>query len=320
MPHNTGHATLGFETNDDAAVYQLNDKDAAVLTVDFFTPIVDDAKDFGRIAAANSLSDIYAMGAKPLVALNLLAFPKNLGTQLVAEILQGAQEIVHKAGALTLGGHTIEDAEPKFGLVCFGTTELDKLVKNQGAQLGDILYLTKPLGTGIKTTACKKSRITQEQLQDAIDSMIELNKYAAEAMIHAKCHAATDVTGFGLCGHLHEICKASEVSARISFGKLPLFSQVQELAAEGIIPGKTIDMKQWATQFIRFNDELDEKEQNCIANIICDPQTSGGMLVAVDPHYAHEFEECYHKLSGKHAWAIGSIVEADPEGKVYVDA
>lgn len=254
-----------------------------------------------------------------MVVLNLLAFPKALGAQLVAEVLQGAQEVVNRAGALTLGGHTIEDSEPKFGLSCFGISPLQDIVKNKGARPGDLIYLTKALGTGIKTTACKKAYISQEELSDALASMIELNKHASEAMLHAQAHAATDVTGFGLCGHLHEMCKASEVAAHISFGKFPLFSQVKELAAQNVIPGKTLDMKAWAATFTHFNEQLSCEERDSIANIVCDPQTSGGMLIALDPQHAQEFERYYRKLSGKKAWCIGNITEADPEGRIYID-
>ncbi len=299
---------LGFETSDDAAVYKINDTQAAVLTVDFFTPIVDDPYDFGRVAAANSLSDIYAMGAKPHVVLNLLAFPCKLGPKIIGAVLQGANEVVRQAGAITMGGHTVEDKEPKFGLSCFGLIDSDKIVLNKGAQDGDYLYLTKNLGTGIMTTALKRSLISEEELKPVVESMATLNKEASEAMLKAEVHAGTDVTGFGLAGHLHEMCEASGLGAELSFGSLPLFEGVKDFAQQGVCPGKTSEMKSWADQFLTYNtSQITQDEFQWMSTILCDPQTSGGMLVAIAPDKAQIFEENYAQLSAKKAWRIGRI-------------
>ena len=204
-PGHSDALMLGFETSDDAAVYRLSDDMAALLTVDFFTPIVDDPYDFGRIAAANALSDIYAMGGRPLTAMNLLAFPCSLGADIVGEVVRGGAEKVAEAGAVTVGGHTIDDKEPKFGLSVFGVVHPDKVVRNRGALAGDALFLTKPVGTGIIGTALKKGLETELTARDAIESMAALNRDACEAMVSVGVSACTDVTGFGLLGHLHEM-------------------------------------------------------------------------------------------------------------------
>ncbi len=207
----------------------IDDDLAAVLTVDFFTPIVDDPFDFGRIAAANALSDVFAMGAQPHIALNLLALDCSLGTAVASDILKGGAERVREAGGFVSGGHTIDDTEPKYGLCVFGTVKKEELVRNDGAQPGDILYLTKPVGTGIMSAALKIERIDEEAMAPVIESMAELNKNACLAMKEARVHAATDVTGFGFAGHLHEMLKASGHAACIDFDALPLFDGAWEL-------------------------------------------------------------------------------------------
>ena len=196
---------LGFETSDDAAVWEINKTTAAVLTVDFFTPVVDDPYEFGRVAAANALSDVFAMGARPHVALNLLALDSELGAEVAGEILRGGADAAHAAGAFVAGGHTIDDEEPKYGLCVFGTVDPSKIVRNGGAIAGDVLYLTKRIGTGIMSAAVKNELVTQQEFRPAVESMMELNIAGGEAMVAAGVHAATDVTGFGLAGHLHEM-------------------------------------------------------------------------------------------------------------------
>ena len=241
---------LGFETSDDAAVYRLGDDAAAVLTVDFFTPIVDDPYEFGRIAAANALSDVFAMGAKPLVALNLLALDEELGTAVAAAILQGGADAVREAGALVGGGHTIDDAEPEYGLAVFGMAHPDGIVRNSGARAGDALYLTKPLGTGIMVSAHACGLVDDDGLRPAVASMMELNDRAGAALLEAGAHAATDVTGFGLAGHLHEMLAASGQAAVLDFGALPLFEGAFALAQAYCRPSRAFSLIEQAEGYV----------------------------------------------------------------------
>lgn len=274
---------LGFETSDDAAVYRITPDVATLLTVDFFTPIVDDPYDFGRIAAANSLSDVYAMGGRPLTAMNLLAFPCSIGADVVGEVVRGGAEKVAEAGAVTVGGHTIDDKEPKFGLSVMGVVHPDRVVRNAGAQTGDALFLTKPLGTGIIGTAIKRGLEDEESAREVIESMAALNRLASEAMVEVGVHAATDVTGFGLLGHLHEMAAASGLSAWLSAEAIPVFAGALDYAASGVIPGRTNDLLAWGREFVVWESELDAEAW---LRVLLDPQTSGGLLIAVAPERA----------------------------------
>jgi len=294
---------LGFETSDDAAVYRLSDDAAALLTVDFFTPIVDDPYDFGRITAANALSDIYAMGGRPLTAMNMLAFPCDMGPELVGEVLRGGAEKVAEAGALIVGGHTIDDREPKYGLSVMGTVHPDRVLYNRGARDGDVLVLTKPLGTGIWSTALKREIYDDQhpQARAAIEMMATLNKEAAEAMNALRqemggetglnpagigksfISAGTDITGFGFVGHLHEMMLASCTVASVKLDKLPLLEGVWELSAAGTRPGKTAELIDWAADFSVFADTLSSESHAAWQGIVCDPQTSGGLLLSMGP-------------------------------------
>lgn len=308
---------IGFETSDDAAVYDLGDGRSLVFTVDFFTPIVDDPYDFGRIAAANSLSDVYAMGGKPLMALNLLAFPCKLGADVIGAVMQGAHKTVCDAHAFTAGGHTIEDAEPKFGLAVVGMVDTMSILSNVGACVGDVLYLTKPIGTGIMTTALKRGHLTDEELVPVVESMATLNIAGSEAACTAQAHAGTDVTGFGLLGHLHEMCEGSGVDAHIDFEQIPLFEGVLNFATQSVRPGKTTDMIAWANKFVSFTHAHPEdtlQTEEIVKTVLCDPQTSGGMLVAVSPERASEFESAYHQKAGSAPAKIGGIVAARERG------
>jgi selenide, water dikinase len=279
-PGDSDALLLGFETSDDAAVYQLTPEIATLLTVDFFTPIVDDPYDFGRIAAANSLSDIYAMGGRPLAAMNLLAFPCSLGPDVVGEVVRGGAEKVAEAGAVTVGGHTIEDKEPKYGLSVMGVVHPDRMVRNRGARPGDVLLLTKPIGTGIMATAIKQGLETEKSASVAIESMAMLNRAACEAMVEVGVHAATDVTGFGLLGHVHEMAEASGVAARLDAHEVPLFDRVFDHALAGVAPGRTADLIAEATRFVRWEADADSEVW---LRVLCDPQTSGGLIMAVAP-------------------------------------
>ncbi len=304
---------LGFETSDDAAVYRLSEDLAALLTVDFFTPIVDDPYDFGRIAAANSLSDIYAMGGRPLTALNLLAFPCSLGPDIVGEVVRGGAEKVAEAGAVTVGGHTIDDAEPKYGLSVMGVVHPDKVVRNSGARAGDVAFLTKPIGTGIIATAIKQGLETEESARDVIGSMAALNRAAAEAMIEVGVHAATDVTGFGLLGHLHEMAEASGVSAQLVVGEVPVFDRALEYAARGVIPGRTHDLIAWARE---FSDWRAKQDSEAWVRVLCDPQTSGGLLIVVAPERADVLADAL-ATRGVLAARVGGFTEGEP-GRIVV--
>lgn len=299
---------LGFETSDDAAVWRISDDTAAVLTVDFFTPIVDDPYVFGRIAAANSLSDVFAMGAKPHVALNLLALDSALGPDLAAEILRGGADAVREAGAFVAGGHTIDDTEPKYGLAVFGTVHPQRIVRNAGAQPGDVLYLTKPLGTGVMVAARSAGLADEDAMRPAIDSMMELNAHAASAMIAAGAHAATDVTGFGLAGHLHEMLAASACAADISWNAVPVFEGACEHSRAFCRCGRTFAIMD-ATQGCIAQGSLSDEEYDNRLAILCDPQTSGGILAAIAPEKAAVFEDEFLRLSGRRASRIGCIVE-----------
>lgn len=298
---------LGFETSDDAAVYKLSDDTAALLTVDFFTPIVDDPYDFGRITAANALSDIYAMGGRPLTALNLLAFPCSLGPDVVGEVVRGGAEVVAEAGAMVVGGHTIDDKEPKYGLSVFGTVHPDHVLLNAGAQEGDMIVVTKPLGTGLWGTALKRGLADEEMAHEAIESMATLNKYAAEALSGLHPHACTDITGFGLAGHLHEMAEASGVGAHLEVECVPLLEQAYELAERDVAPGRTKDIVAWAHEFVFFDEdtELTATEQETWLKILCDPQTSGGLMIALPQD---EVERYYEQLMALKPDALCAVV------------
>ena len=297
---------VGFETNDDAAVYRLTDDMAAVLTVDFITPVVDDPYTFGRIAAANALSDIYAMGAKPLVALNMLALDSDLGTDVAREILRGGAAAVSEAGALVSGGHTLEDTEPKYGLSVFGTVHPNHIVRNSGAQPGDILYLSKPLGTGIMNSAYKVGRADQAAMDPVISSMTELNANASTAMLKAGVHAATDITGFGLLGHLHEMLEASNCSATLDWDHIPIFPGAWDLSLAYCRPSRTFDLIDFCKDFIDQGTLSDEDFDNRMA-VLCDPQTSGGLLMSIPPESAEGLENRYRELAGRAVACIGQI-------------
>ncbi len=299
---------LGFETSDDAAVYQLTPDLATLLTVDFFTPIVDDPYDFGRIAAANSLSDIYAMGGRPLTAMNLLAFPCSLGPDIVGEVVRGGAEKVAEAGAVTVGGHTIDDKEPKFGLSVMGVVAPDKVVRNRGAKPGDMIVLTKPIGTAIIATAIKRGLETEETAREVVESMAALNRLACEAMVEVGVNAATDVTGFGLLGHLHEMAEASGVAARLVAHEVPLFDRVLDYAADNVVPGRTADVIAWAGDFIDWRWDAD---RGLWLRVLCDPQTSGGLMMAVAPDRVADLIDALESR-GQLAATVGEFVAGAP--------
>jgi selenide,water dikinase len=270
---------VGYGTGDDAGVFLINDDVALVQTVDFFTPIVDDAFDFGRISATNALSDIYAMGAKPLTALNVVAFPENVDLAILSQILDGGAAVACEAGVAVLGGHTIKDAEPKYGMAVTGVVDPASIVTNAGAMPGDAIVLTKPLGTGILTTARKRDAIAEEGLTEAVRWMTTLNASASEAMLAIGVHAATDVTGFGLLGHAGALAAASGIALRIDAHAVPFMAGVLDLIRDGFVPGGTRHNAQTHARFTDFDSRVEE----AVRIGLSDAQTSGGLLIAVAP-------------------------------------
>ena len=302
---------VGAQTGDDAAVYRINDHTALIFTVDFFPPIADDPYQYGAIAAANSLSDVYAMGGKPLLALNVVGFPAAIANDLLGAVLQGGYAKAAEAGCLVVGGHTVDDPEPKYGMAVIGTVEPGKEVSNAGAQPGDALVLTKPLGTGIITTAGKQNQAPAQVLQTALDTMAALNKSAAEAMTEVGVNSCTDVTGFGLMGHLRSMVRASGVGATVEFSKVPLLPGAWKLLESGIAPGGTHRNLSSVADSVNWHPEITEHQQV----MLCDAQTSGGLLISTSqaklPDLLAQLE-----AAGTLAHAVvGSITEG-PKGEI----
>jgi len=303
-PFNDANVVIGFEKSDDAAIYRLSNGNLLVQSVDFFTPVVDDPYHFGQIAAANALSDIYAMGARPLFALNIVGFPKNdLPLDVLVKILQGGEDKAREANIAIIGGHSIDDKEPKYGLVVTGVVSADNLIQNSGAQVNDTIILTKPLGTGVIATAIKAGVARQEITDVAIQTMMQLNKTSAEIMVNFDVHACSDVTGFGLLGHLKEMLDASNVSAELNYQLIPFICGVRDLAERGIMPGGSRRNLEFVEPFINFADEITELDRLLIA----DAQTSGGLLICAPEKEADLLIEKLEKSSG-FARKIGKIV------------
>jgi len=293
---------VGTKTADDAAVYKINDETAIVQTVDFFTPIVDDPYDFGSIAAANALSDIYAMGATPLFALNIVGFPSNrLPMEILEAILQGARDKTNEAGIPVIGGHTIDDTEPKFGLVVCGSVHPEKVISNASAQPGDVLVITKPIGTGILTTALKRGLLDQEQVNALTEHMKALNRNAAECMQKYSISACTDITGFGLLGHLKEMSTGSGLDVEINISEVPVLGSALDLAGAGIIPGGTENNLKYLKKWVNWPDKISKPERI----LLCDAQTSGGLLFSVPQKDADKLIADLKKSGITAAVAIG---------------
>ena len=302
---------VGNETRDDAAVYDLGNGQALISTTDFFMPIVDDAFDFGRIASANAISDVYAMGGKPIMAIAILGWPiAKIAPEIAQKVLEGARFICAQAGITLAGGHSIDSPEPIFGLAVNGNVQITNLKQNSTATENCLLYLTKPLGVGILSTAQKKGLLKPEHLQIAPDSMTRLNDIGTFFGTLSYVKAMTDVTGFGLLGHLVEMCEGSGVSAQISMENIPVIAEIAEYIALGCIPGGTI--RNFDSYGHKINELTDYQK-----NILCDPQTSGGLLVAVDANFAPVFEaECSNL--GYNLKSIGNII-AQKEKAVMVE-
>jgi len=278
-------ALVGAGLADDAAVYQLGPDLALVATVDYITPVVDDAYTWGTIAAANALSDVYAMGARPLFVLNVVNFPRDtLPLELLEEVIRGGADKVSEAGVGILGGHSVDDPEPKYGLVALGTVHPDRVKRNVGAHPNDVLVLTKPLGLGVLTTAIKRGMASDETIARAVEVMATLNRSASEAMLeHGEAvHAVTDVTGFGLLGHLSEMLGAGDVGVRLDSSAIPVLPDVADLVSQGVVPGGTRRNLNSVASFMDWPAGFTEEQQLVLA----DAQTSGGLLIAVAPHSA----------------------------------
>ena len=304
---------VGTETGDDAAVFRLGEDRALIFTADYFPPIVDDPSDFGRIAVANALSDIYAMGGRPLLALNLVNFPSDLSSDILVSILKGAYEKAEEAGLLIAGGQTITDKEPKYGLAVIGQVRPGEETTNSGAKPGDQLVLTKPIGTGIVTTAHKQGVVEPDVLAGAIRHMSTLNRAAAEAMQRTKVRACTDITGFGLLGHLRGMVEASGVKAVVHSSRVPVLPGARELLSQGIAPGGThrnLDSLEEVVEWDASTDNLDRL-------LLCDAQTSGGLLIAVPPD---KLDTLIHELENEGVETIAIIGEMvdGPAGTIQV--
>jgi selenide, water dikinase len=309
----TKELLVGNESSDDAGVYQLTDDIALVQTVDYFTPIVDDPYLFGQIAAANALSDVYAMGGTPKTVLNIVGFPiKKLGSEVLTQILAGAQKKVLEAGAITAGGHSIDDAEPKFGLSVTGVVHPEKYWTNKGANPGDVLVLTKPIGTGILTTGIKRQSVTKQQEAEVVAAMSLLNKKAAEILHKHQVNAVTDVTGFGLLGHAFEMAKGSNVTFQLSYSSIPQLSGTKELAEAGVIPGGSKANHLWLNGDVSYDSALTTDDQL----ILCDAITSGGLLASLPREHAYKYIDEMNRCADG-AWLIGEVTDKKDKS-IYV--
>ncbi len=293
---------VGTETSDDAGVFRLRPDLAIVNTVDFFTPIVDDPYVFGQIAATNALSDIYAMGAEPKTAMNIVCFPKGkMDIQILAEVLKGGAEKAREAGTVVIGGHSIIDDEIKYGMAVTGVIHPDKVVRNVGIQEGDALVLTKPLGTGIITTALKKGKVSKESIQAAVASMITLNNTASKIMRNYPVHACSDITGYGLLGHTLEMASGSSVTLILESGKLPILHRAPRLAEKGYLTGGCKRNR----EYLQDKITVDKSIREGVVEVAFDPQTSGGLLIALAQKYASKLVEELLKNGVNDATAIG---------------
>jgi len=306
---------VGIETSDDAGVYKLSDDVALVQTLDFFTPIVNDPYHFGRIAAANALSDVYAMGGKPLTAMNIVCFPiTDMPKEVLKEILRGGLEKIHEANAVLVGGHSVDDQELKYGLSVTGIVHPDKVLTNRAAKVGDKLILTKPLGTGIVATAIKGKLASQKALDTMIEVASTLNDKASQIMQKYETHACTDVTGFGLGGHLLEMARASRVEIAIHTERVPIMPEAKEYALMGLIPAGSYATKHFCEQSVEIKPEV----ETLFTDLIFDPQTSGGLVISIARDQA---DACVRELKDKgvkSAAIIAEVTGPHPKGKLLI--
>jgi selenide,water dikinase len=304
---------VGSSTADDAAVYKLSADLALVLTTDFFTPVVDDPFDFGRVAAANSLSDVYAMGGKPLTALSIVGFPDALPASVLGDILRGATAVATEAGIAIVGGHTIKTEEPIFGLAVVGTVRPDRVLANAGARPGDALVLTKPIGLGLITAAAKNEVDMLNAMPEAVRVMATLNRAAAEVLDRFEVHSLTDVTGFGLLGHLRNMTAASHVTAEVWSDRVPVIPAAREYAREGLAPGGTRANWRFLNDWVTYDGDLPQEEQF----LLCDAQTSGGLLAAVPEAIVSDVIRALTEVRTLAAAQVGRIV-GPGDGKIRV--
>jgi selenide,water dikinase len=303
-----------MERAEDAGVYKLDKALALIQTVDFFTPIVDDAFDFGRIAAANSLSDVYAMGGKPLTALNIVCFPKDaMDISVLRDVLRGGLDMAHEAGIVIIGGHTVDDPELKYGLAVTGTIHPDKVVHNNTAKAGDRLILTKRLGTGIISTAIKRGLANKKAISAIVKSMTTLNKTASEIMLKAGVNACKDITGFGLLGHASEMVEGTRVGFTIEAAAVPVFAEVVSYVKKGIVPGGTGRNRDYRKDMVQIGKRVPQY----MLDILFDPQTSGGLLIAVAEKKAEKLLKALHTAGIEEATVIGEVTET-PRGKIKI--
>ena len=306
---------VGNDTGDDAAVYRLDNNTAIVVTVDFFTPITDAPYEFGSVAAANSLSDVYAMGGKPLVALNVVGFPAELAVEMLGDVLRGGYDKATEAGCLIVGGHTVDDAEPKYGLSVVGLVEPGKEVSNANAQPGDVLVLTKPIGTGIITTGCKQGITPDAILKNAVDVMATLNKGAAEAMMLTGINSCTDITGFGLMGHLRGMARGSNVGSIINASTVPVLPGVWDLLEKNVVPGGTFRNMNGVDDSVDWEEGISDQQRL----LLCDAQTSGGLLISVT---RGKVDQLISELetSGVETRALVGEITSENAGRIRVTA
>ncbi|MGC9325177.1 MAG: selenide, water dikinase SelD, partial [Desulfomonilia bacterium] len=305
---------VGMEHPDDAGVYRLSDTSALILTLDFFTPIVDDPYDFGQVAVANALSDVYAMGGKPLLAMNIICFPeKGMDISVLSDILKGGFDKMQEAGVLLVGGHSVDDDEIKYGLSVTGIVHPDRVLKNTGALPGDRIILTKPLGTGIINTAVKADMADEIAEQEAIRIMKTLNRKPAELMGRFNVHACTDITGFGMLGHASEMIEHASIGMRILSSKVPVFDAALEYAGMGLIPAGAYRNEQFRTHMVDRDDTVSDD----LMKIFFDPQTSGGLFLCLPPQEAEELIDIMHREGVPDAAIIGEITEG-PAGRIVV--
>ena len=297
---------VGFSRKDDAAVYRLPSGELLVQTVDFFTPVVDEPYDYGAIAAANSLSDVYAMNGRPLFALNICCFPRKHPFEIWREVLRGGSEKAIEAGIPIVGGHTVDDPEPKYGLVVTGLVEAGRFWWNRGAQVGDALILTKPIGTGLLTTALKNETIRPEDIRDAIEAMKTLNRTAAQVLSEFEVHACTDITGNGLLGHAAEVAEASAVGIEIRLSSVPLFSKAAEFAETGKFPGGTFANRNYFGRLVDVDDGLSES----LVWLLFDAQTSGGLLASLPARQADRAVERLRAAGVSSATVVGRTTDS----------
>lgn len=295
---------VGLAVPDDAAVYRLSADQAVVMTVDFFAPLVDDPYAYGAIAAANAMGDVYAMGGEVTLALNIAAFPEDMAPDTIAAILRGGADKVTEAGGVLAGGHTIIDAEPKYGLCVLGLVHPEKVLTKAGARPGDVLYLTKPLGTGIVTTAAMRDEAKPEHLAAAIESMTRLNRHPSHVVREVGAHSLTDVTGYALLGHAYEIAAASGAALRIDAARVPVLPGALEYAAQGILTGGADRNRRYLADKVKIAEAVSEP----LEHLLFDPQTSGGLLFGVSPERARDVESRF-AAAKLPVWRVGAVVD-----------